>query len=133
MITKTSCSIGGISIAAISLAAVAAPAFASDILTTLVSFEGSNGAYPNAGVTLSGSTLYGTTGIGGNLSLNGGNGYGTVFSVPVTGGTPTTLASFNSTNGRTPDGNLILADSTLYGTTLGGNTVRQFRVSEEHM
>ena len=32
----------------------------------------------------------------------GTNGYGTVFSVPVSGGSPTVLASFNGSNGEMP-------------------------------
>jgi uncharacterized repeat protein (TIGR03803 family) len=50
----------------------------------------------------------------------GANGDGTIFSVPVTGGTPTTLLSFNGTNGKNPSGDLTLVGSTLYGTTYGG-------------
>ena len=30
----------------------------------------------------------------------GGSGYGTVFSIPVTGGTPTNLFSFDGTHGE---------------------------------
>jgi uncharacterized repeat protein (TIGR03803 family) len=46
---------------------------------------------------LVGNTLYGTT-------LNGGTyGKGTIFSVPLTGGQPTILASFNGTDGDNPD------------------------------
>lgn len=68
-----------------------------------------------AGVILSGSTLYGTT------PLGGANGAGEVYSVPVTGGTPTVLASFNGTsNGSEPYAGLILSGSTLFGTTLEG-------------
>ena len=64
-------------------------------LTTLASFSGSNGDGPEAGLTLSadGSTLYGTTYAGGAY------GDGTVFSVPMSGGSPTVLASFNGSNG----------------------------------
>jgi uncharacterized repeat protein (TIGR03803 family) len=50
----------------------------------------------------------------------GAYGDGTVFSVPVSGGTPTTLVSFNGTNGEDPIGSLTLTGSTLYGTTLEG-------------
>ena len=84
-------------------------------LTTLTSFNSSGGIFPRDSLTLSGSTLYGTT-------INGGpNGNGTVFSLPVTGGTPTTLGSFNnSTNGSVPDSNLTLSGSTFYGTTYNG-------------
>jgi len=45
------------------------------------SFNSTNGACPNAGLILSGSTLYGTTQIGG--APGGIQGYGTVFSVPA--------------------------------------------------
>ena len=50
------------------------------------------------------------------------NGYGTVFSIPVTGGTPTTLLSFNGTNGGGPAGDLTLSadGSTLFGMTPNG-------------
>ena len=55
------------------------------------------GLTPIASLTLSGGTLYGTTEGG------GANGYGMVFSVPVlTGGSPTTLATFNGANGANP-------------------------------
>ena len=52
--------------------------------------------YPFAGLTLSGNTLYGTTENG------GANGDGTVFSLPISGGSPTVLASFNGSNGKFP-------------------------------
>ena len=64
--------------------------------TILLSFNGTNGEYPDGDLTLSGSTLYGMT------SEGGANGDGTIFSIPVTGGTPTTLLSFNGTNGAYP-------------------------------
>jgi uncharacterized repeat protein (TIGR03803 family) len=44
-------------------------------LTTLASFNGYNGDEPEAGLTLSGNTLYGTT------SGGGANDYGTVFAL----------------------------------------------------
>jgi len=92
----------------------ASAAMAQDTINTLASFNVSDGAGPQAGLILSGNTLYGTTGSGGAY------GDGTVFSVPVTGGTPTVLASFNGSNGRYPDGDLILSGNTLYGTTSEG-------------
>jgi uncharacterized repeat protein (TIGR03803 family) len=81
--------------------------------TALGSFNGKgNGAYPGGGLTLIGSTLYGTT------EEAGGGGYGTVFSIPVSGGTPTALGSFNSSDGAYPCGGLTLSadGSTFYGT-----------------
>jgi uncharacterized repeat protein (TIGR03803 family) len=83
--------------------------------TTLATFNGTNGASPNGGLVLLGSTLYGTTRLGG---ANGDG--GTVFSVPVTGGSPTTLVTFNGNNGAYPSAGLTLSGSTLYGTTQQG-------------
>ena len=92
--------------------------------TVLASFNGSNGKSPDGDLILSGNTLYGTTSEGGAYGgqFIGGIGGGTVFSVPVTGGTPTVLASFNGTDGSYPAAGLILSGNTLYGTTyFGGN------------
>ena len=92
--------------------------------TTLFSFDGTHGTYPVGSLILSpnGSTLYGMTSGGGNMSLNGGLGDGTVFSMPVGGGTPTRLFTFDGTNGESPWGSLILSGSTLYGMTHEGGT-----------
>ncbi len=86
--------------------------------TTLTSFNGTNGEVPEGSLTLSGSTLYGTTAYGG--AYGSGIGDGTIFSLPVTGGTPATLLSFNGTNGEYPVGNLVLSGSTIYGTADAG-------------
>ena len=61
-------------------------------------------------------------------AFGGANGDGTIFSIPVTGGTPTTLASFNGTNGANPYGSLTLSGSTLYGMTYeaGQTTTARF-------
>ena len=70
---------------------------------------------------IAGNTLYGTTNQGGAYNE------GTVFSVPVTGGTPTTLVTFNgasgiNANGQNPTAGVIVSadGSTLYGTTSAG-------------
>ena len=88
--------------------------------TTLVSFDSSDGAFPNGGLTAdSNGDLLGTTAFG------GANDDGTVFEVAKTAGgyasTPTTLVSFNGTNGENPEASLI-ADSNgdLFGITLNG-------------
>ena len=89
-------------------------------LTTLVSFNGTNGSEPQAGLTLGGDgNFYGVT-MGG-----GTNGCGTVFQMTPSG-TLTTLLSFNGYNGSCPDVPLTLGvDGNLYGTTRtslpGGN------------
>jgi len=84
-------------------------------IETIASFDGANGNGPLGGLILGGNTLYGTT------SYGGAKDDGTVFSVPVSGGTPTTLASFNdSTSGTGIFGNLVLVGSILCGTTHAG-------------
>ena len=88
--------------------------------TILAAFSGSNGAVPVGNVTVVGNTLYGVTLQGGNMSLNYGQGDGTVFSLPVTGGTPTALVTFNGSNGAAPEAGLTFSGHTLYGTTGDG-------------
>ncbi len=86
-------------------------------LTSLVSFNGSNGANPCAGLALGNDgNFYGTT-------YNGGsNGYGTIFQV-TSNGVLTSLVSFNVTNGANPYAGLALgSDGNFYGTTYSGGT-----------
>ena len=64
--------------------------------TVLASFNGSNGQYPLAGLTLSGNTLYGTT------TAGGANNDGTVFSVPVRGGSPTVSPRSTAATAKVP-------------------------------
>ncbi|MBV9252327.1 MAG: DUF4082 domain-containing protein [Acetobacteraceae bacterium] len=87
-------------------------------LTTLVSFSGSNGAGPPAGLIADANgDLFGTTPGGGT------DGVGTVFEL-VKGGsgyTLNTLVSFSDTNGSYPYGGLIAdAHGNLFGTTAWG-------------
>jgi uncharacterized repeat protein (TIGR03803 family) len=72
-----------------------------------------DGANPSAGLTLAGSTLYGTTESGGSL------GYGTIFAINSDGTGYTVLHNFGSVvdDGIVPLAGLTLAGSTLYGTT----------------
>src|ERR1039457_6106138 len=60
--------------------------------TNLHSFNYSDGAYPYAGLILSGNTLYGTTVQGGS------SGYGAVFAVSTAGTGFTNLHSFTAGN-----------------------------------
>jgi uncharacterized repeat protein (TIGR03803 family) len=86
--------------------------------TNLHSFtSGSDGAYPFAGLILSGNTLYGTT--AGANSL----GSGTVFAINTDGTGFTNLHSFISdSDGAYPYGGLILSSNTLYGTAYNGGS-----------
>ena len=90
--------------------------------TTLVSFTGSNGAFPGASpngtlVLDNSGDLFGTTSTGGT------NGNGTLFKLAPTGTTYsfTSLYTFNANTGNRPVGNIIIDSSgTIYGTTAAG-------------
>ncbi len=76
---------------------------------------GSDGAGPQGGLIESGATFYGTTGQGGS------SGYGTVYAVNDDASGFSTLYSFtNGVDGASPEAGLILAGTTLYGTTSSG-------------
>jgi uncharacterized repeat protein (TIGR03803 family) len=78
---------------------------------------GSDGANPEAGLVLAGTTLYGTANGGGDFE--GFGDYGTVFSVNTNGGGFSSYL-FNYTVGANPQAGLILLGGTLYGTAAGG-------------
>jgi uncharacterized repeat protein (TIGR03803 family) len=89
---------------------------ADGTLTTLHSFDGTDGSYPYAGL------IQGTNGkFYGTAYEGGANGDGTVFSITA-GGTLTTLHSFDGADGQYPYAGLIQGtDGEFYGTTqLGG-------------
>ncbi len=86
---------------------------------------GTGGGSPQAGLTLSGNTLYGTAADGGNQSfLNSGG--GTIFAMQTDGLGFTNVYLFNlpvsgtNSDGASPAGNLVLSGNTLYGTTAEG-------------
>jgi uncharacterized repeat protein (TIGR03803 family) len=87
-------------------------------LTTLVSFAGTNGANPGAGLVQGkDGNFYGTTVVGGT------NGFGSLFQL-TSSGTFATLISFDRTNnGANPGATLVQgSDDALYGTTEAGST-----------
>jgi hypothetical protein len=104
--------------------------------TTLVSFNGADGAYSESTLIADAhGNLFGTTSAGGTSSACPGSststsGCGTVFELKVDGTTatgyasmPTTLASFNGTNGFYPFAGLIAdAGGNLFGVTSGLGT-----------
>jgi uncharacterized repeat protein (TIGR03803 family) len=92
----------------------------SGSITTLASFNGTNGSTPTSGLIRdSGGNLYGTT------NADGADGDGTVFELAAGSGTIATLATFNGSNGANPSNGALIADASgnLFGTTiLGGAT-----------
>ncbi|MEH2417076.1 choice-of-anchor tandem repeat GloVer-containing protein [Nostoc sp.] len=82
---------------------------------TSYSFSGANGQSPQAGLIESDKFIYGTT------SLGGASNKGAIFKVPLGGGTPVLVASFNGTNGANPTAALTKgSDGNFYGTTSTG-------------
>jgi uncharacterized repeat protein (TIGR03803 family) len=94
-------------------------------LTTLHSFDSTDGAYPSAGlVQATDGSLYGTTSAGGDTPCVLGLGCGTVFKI-TSAGELTTLHRFaddaNLVDGGNPGGALVQAsDGKLYGTASHG-------------
>ena len=78
-----------------------------------------DGQRPSGSLLLSGSTLFGMTGWGGE---GGVYGYGVIFKLQTDGTNYTLLHSFDDSAayGRYPEGALILCGSTLFGMTLSG-------------
>src|ERR1022692_1244049 len=103
------------------LCATTAIALPAQTLTTLFSFDGTDGAVPQAGlVQATNGDLYGTTYGGGTNSA------GTIFKI-TPGGTLTMVYSFcsqtNCADGAYPEAGLVqAANGDLYGTTYGGGT-----------
>jgi uncharacterized repeat protein (TIGR03803 family) len=76
-----------------------------------------DGEQPGSGVILARGSLYGAAYGGGT------NGYGTIYSVPTNGGSLNVLHTFtNNPDGAYPQGGLIFAGGTLFGTTISGGT-----------
>lgn len=91
-------------------------------LTSLFSFNGTNGAYPQCLVAAQDGALYGVTFAGGtftNVLEFGMIGYGTAFKI-TTNGVFTALFSFAGTNGRRARSLIQASDGNFYGTTMKG-------------
>jgi uncharacterized repeat protein (TIGR03803 family) len=84
-------------------------------LTTLHTFDGTGGTFPEAELfQATNGTFYGTT------SAGGASGYGAVFKITPSGKLAT-MHSFERTDGRNPLAGLVQGpDGNLYGTTFGG-------------
>jgi uncharacterized repeat protein (TIGR03803 family) len=86
-------------------------------LATLYSFLApeDHTADPAAGLIISGTSLYGTSALGGSY------GSGTIFTLNTNGTGFTILYNFSGgSDGANPVGDLALSGSTLYGTASGG-------------
>jgi uncharacterized repeat protein (TIGR03803 family) len=91
--------------------------FAAARYDSFGNYVNGEGAYPQAGLILSGNTLYGTANEGGS------RGVGTVFAVNTDGTGFTALHSFtNGVDGANPVANLIVSGQTLYGTAANGGS-----------
>ena len=92
-------------------------------LTTLHSFNGTDGSGPYSGLTQgTDGNLYGITYYGG-ANDNCTNGCGTVFKITPSGNL-TTLHSFDDSDGSGPQAGLIQGtDGNFYGTTFSGGTL----------
>ena len=96
----------------------------AQIFTTLHNFtEGVDGVSPQAGLCLSGNTLYGATEYGGPYDTS------TLFALNTSGTGFTNIYNFtaldingDNSDGNGPDGTLIISGTTLYGASYYGGT-----------
>lgn len=86
--------------------------------TNFVTITNSDGVTPDAGMILNSNMLYGTTAFGGRYDG------GTIFAIATNGGAYSILHSINTAagEGKIPEGEVVMAGDTLYGTTLGNGT-----------
>jgi uncharacterized repeat protein (TIGR03803 family) len=95
----------------------------SGTITTLASFNGTDGFLPSGDLAFDSiGNLFGTTQFGG-MDFNGGTntGDGTVFELVRGSATITTVCTFNGSNGKGPVGGLLyLGGADFIGTTSGG-------------
>jgi uncharacterized repeat protein (TIGR03803 family) len=84
-------------------------------ITTLISFNGADGANPGALAIYNGNLL-------GITNAGGAAGQGTVFELALGSDTLTTLVTFNGTNGAGPAALITDSSGNLYGTTSSGGT-----------
>jgi uncharacterized repeat protein (TIGR03803 family) len=101
------------------------------VLTTLVTFTGPNGAYPESALVQGrDGNFYGTTSQGGSsyntATLNEGN--GTVFKMTPSG-VLTTLVSFGGTNWVGPEALVQASDGNFYGTTSSLDSGTAFKMT----
>ncbi len=93
--------------------------------TNLYSITGGNGgSFPQAGLVISGTTLYGTLFTQGSAARSNPNGGGTVFAINTDGTRFTNLYNFTGgSDEERPQAVLVLLSNTLYGTTSPGGSL----------
>jgi uncharacterized repeat protein (TIGR03803 family) len=97
-------------------------------LTALASFNGTNGQFPNNVAVDSAGDVFGTVQY---QVISGVNNNGAVFEVAQGTGTITTVATFNGTDGKNPQGGVALdSKGDLFGTASGGGSDNQGDVFE---
>ena len=95
--------------------------------TRLYTFTGgTDGAYVSSGLVQGpDGALYGTARQGGNLNLNNGGGFGTIFKITLAGELTTLYTFQDGPDGQSPSGGLFLAsDGAFYGTSEAGSIFR---------
>src|SRR5579883_66884 len=111
--------------ALVAFLALILPQSMAETFTTLHSFAktgpypytNSDGVFPDAGLILSGNTLYGTANEGGT------SGNGTLFAINIDGTGFTNLHTFSGgSDGAGPYAGLVLMDGILYGSAVGGGS-----------
>jgi uncharacterized repeat protein (TIGR03803 family) len=104
--------------------ATLAPSAQGQTFSVLHSFTGgADGSQPvfNGLIQNGSGTLYGSTGMGGNLTCNSGAGCGVVFKMDPVTGKETVLYRFtNGADGAFPGSTLLLVGTVLYGIGGGG-------------
>jgi uncharacterized repeat protein (TIGR03803 family) len=97
------------------------------VVHTFNGVDGSKGSQSSGGLAFdSAGSLYGTTGSGGDLACNNGNGCGTIFRLSPklkSGFSFSTVAKFDGPSGANPTAGVVVdATGNLYGTTFAGGT-----------
>jgi uncharacterized repeat protein (TIGR03803 family) len=124
MKVRLMCSIPGGAAALLAVAVLAGTSRAGD-LQVIASFDGDNGAAPTSTVTLDAQgDIFGTANGGGSGNV------GTVWEIAAGTNTITTLASFQGTNGSTPQSPTLDSAGNLYGVTVGGGSANKGTVWE---
>jgi uncharacterized repeat protein (TIGR03803 family) len=93
--------------------------YAETILYRFQGPNGNDGQVPSGGVIYKNGTLFGTTTIGGNYSTYECyyEGCGTVFKLPLSGGSEQILFAFSGSNGAVVSRGVVDKGGTLFGTT----------------